>query len=391
MHSSFIYDIPTRVYFGDDKLCHLGTELARYGKNVLLLTYADGPVRTSGLYDRIVAEIHKAELQIFELSNIVPNPRVASVNAGAELCKREHINVILAVGGGSVIDCAKFISVAAFHNGDAWDISVGNVKAERSLPVVSVTTMAATGSEMDMSAVISNPETNKKVCSTFPQLQPRAAFMDPSNTFSVPGFQTACGSADILSHIMETYFDNSHDLYMLDTIMEGMMKTVIKFAPIALEKPDDYEARANLMWASVWAINGFLFGGKKLFWSCHPIEHELSAFYDLTHGLGLAIITPKWMKYVLNEKTAYKFRQLGVSVFGIDPHLSDMQAGRLTIEKIEDFFYNKLGLKSTLTEVGIDSSHFEEMARSAIAESVAEDMFVPLTEKDVIAILEMSL
>jgi hypothetical protein len=391
MNSTFIYDIPTKVYFGENQLCHLGEELSQYGKKVLLLTYAEGPVKTSGLYDKAVSEIKASGLEIYELADVAPNPRVSSVNAGADLCKKEGIDVLLAIGGGSVIDCAKFISVAAFYDGDAWDISVGNVKAEKHLPVVSITTMAATGSEMDSSAVISNPETNQKVCSTFPQLQPRAAFMDPTNTFSVPAFQTASGSADILSHVMETYFDLHNDLYMLDTVMEGLMKTVIKYAPIALQEPDNYEARANLMWASTWAINGFLFGGKPLSWSCHPIEHELSAFYDITHGLGLAIITPRWMKYMLNEKTAYKFYQFGVNVFGIDASLPAMEVGEKAIQLVEKFFYETLGLKSTLTEVGIDETHFSDMAKQAVALNDTEHMFIPMTEDDIVEILKMSL
>jgi len=391
MNSTFIYDIPVRVYFGENQMQYLGLELAKYGKKVLLLTYAEGPVKTSGLYDKAVAEIKAAGLEIYELADVAPNPRVSSVNAGADLCKREGIDVILAIGGGSVIDCAKFISVAAFYDGDAWDISIGKVKAEKNLPVVSILTMAATGSEMDSSAVISNPETNQKVLSTFPSLLPKAAFMDPTNTFSVPAFQTACGAADILSHIIETYFDLHNDLYMLDTIMEGLMKTVIKYAPIAMAEPDNYEARANLMWTASWAINGFIWGGKPLAWSCHPMEHELSAFYDMVHGLGIAILTPRWMKYVLNEENASKFYQFGVNVFGIDAALPQMEVAKKAIDMLSDFFYKTLGLKSTLGEVGIDETHFKEMAKSAVTLNDTVHMFKPLNEEDIIEIYKMCL
>lgn len=180
---------------------------------------------------------------------------------------------------------------------------MGKVPVEKYLPIITVLTLAATGSEMDAGGVISNPETKDKIGLIFPPMQPKVSFLDPTNTYTVSKFQTAFGAADMLSYIMEVYFNMDQDLYMLDTVMEGLMKTIIKYAPVALAEPENYEARANLMWTSSWAINGYVNGGKRQVWSCHPMEHELSAICDITHGLGLAILTPHWMEYTLDEST----------------------------------------------------------------------------------------
>lgn len=380
--NNFTYDIPTKVYFGENQLEHLGPELKNYGKRVLL-TYGGGSIKKSGLYDKILAEVEKAGLTLFELSGIDPNPRVSSVNEGAEICRKEGIDVLLAVGGGSVIDCTKFVGAAAYHEGDAWDILTKKVSVEQCLPIITVLTLSATGSEMDAAGVISNPETNDKIGMMFPVMRPKVSFLDPTLTYSVNRYQTACGAVDIMSHIIEVYFQTGQDLYMLDAVMEGLMKTVVKYGPVAMAEPENYEARANLMWASSWAINGFIRGGKRHAWSCHPMEHELSAFYDITHGLGLAILTPRWMEYVLNEKTAGRFCQFGVNVFGIDADLPEMEVAKISIEKLKDFFFETLGLERTLTEIGIDDARFSEMAEKAARLGATKHGFWPLSAEDI--------
>lgn len=387
--NNFVYDIPTRVYFGENQLGNLGAELSKYGKKVLL-TYGGGSIKKIGLYDKIVEEIQKAGLELFELSGIDPNPRVSSVNAGADICKKEDIDVLLAVGGGSVLDCTKYIGAAAFYEGDAWDILLQKAPVEKCLPIITVLTLSATGSEMDAGGVISNPETKDKIGLIFPVMQPKVSFLDPTTTYTVNKYQTACGSADMLNHIMEVYFNMDQDLYMLDYVMEGLMKTIIKYTPIALKEPENYEARANLMWTSTWAINGFVNGGKRQAWSCHPMEHELSAIYDITHGLGLAILTPRWMEYTLNEKTASKFYQFGVNVFGIDAALSQMEVAKKSIEMIKEFLFGTLGLQSTFTEIGIDDTNFEIMAKKAVTGGTMYG-FQPLAEKDIENIFRMCL
>lgn len=387
--NNFVYDIPVKVYFGENQLGNLGEELKKYGKRVLL-TYGGGSIKKIGLYNKVIAEIKNAGLEIFELSGIEPNPRITSVNKGAEICKNEKIDVLLAVGGGSTIDATKFIGAGAFYDGDVWDIITRKVPVTNCLPIVTVLTLSATGSEMDAGGVISNLDTKDKIGYMHPMLLPKVSFLDPTNTYTVSPYQTACGSADIMSHIIEVYFNMNQDLYMLDSIAEALMKTVIKYTPIAMKEPENYEARANLMWASSWAINGFINGGKRQAWSCHPIEHELSAYYDITHGLGLAILTPRWMGYTLDETTVSKFYQFGCNVFEIDKNMEPMAVAKKSIEMLSDFLFKTLGLKSTFTEIGIDDINFSIMAKKAINGGL-KYAFKPLNAQDVENIFRMCL
>lgn len=387
--NSFIYDIPTKVYFGENQLGHLAEEIARYGKRVLMV-YGGGSIKKIGLYDKITEEIKEAGLELFECSGIEPNPRITSVNRGADICKQEKIDVLLAVGGGSTIDATKFIGAAAYYDGDAWDIMTGKAQIVNCLPIVTVLTLSATGSEMDAGGVISNLETKDKIGMMHPVLLPKVSFLDPTNTYSVNEYQTACGAADMLNHILEVYFNMEPDLYMLDCVMEGLMKTIIRYAPVAMREPENYEARANLMWASSWAINGFIDGGKQQAWSCHPMEHEISAYYDITHGLGLAILTPRWLTYTLDETTVSKFYQFGINVFEIDKNLEPMAVAKKSIEMISEFFFRTLKLQSTLTELGIDDSNFSIMAKKACGGDVLPG-FKPLSQQDIENIFRMCL
>lgn len=387
--NSFIYDIPVKVYFGENQLCHLGEELSKYGKRVLL-TYGGGSIKKIGLYDKVVEEIKKAGLELFELSGIEPNPRIDSVRKGAEICKNENIDVLLAVGGGSTLDATKYMAAGACVDFDPWKFFSEWAPIEKALPVVTVLTLSATGSEMDSGGVISNPETKDKIGRMARPLLPKASFLDPTLTYSVSPYQTACGSADMMSHIFEVYFNMEQDLYMLDCFMEGMLKTIIKYTPIAMKDPENYEARANLMWTSSWAINGFIDGGKQLDWSCHPMEHELSAIYDITHGLGLAILTPRWMEYCLDESNVSKYYQFGTNVFGIDPSLEPMVVAKKSIELLSDFLFNTLGLKSTFTEIGILEKDFPVMAKKACGGDVIHG-FKALNQADIEKIYQMCL
>lgn len=386
--NSFIYDIPVKVYFGRDQLSHLGAELRKFGRRVLL-TYGGGSIKRNGLYDRVVTELRNADMEVYELSGIEPNPRIESVREGVAMCKEHNIDVLLAVGGGSTIDATKFMAAGACVEHDAWKFfGAGAKPIERALPIVTILTLSATGSEMDTAGVISNLETGDKLGRLAQPLLPKVSFLDPTLTYSVSAYQTACGAADIMSHIMEVYFNMNKDLFMLDCFMEGMLKTVVKYAPIAIAEPENYEARANLMWTSSWAINGFINGGKKKAWSCHPMEHELSAVYDITHGLGLAILTPRWMEYCLDESNVDRYVTFGVNVFGIDSSLEPMTIAREAIKRLSDFFFNTLGLKSTFTEVGIKREDFGLMAKKACRYGDIKG-FKTLTERDVVNIFEM--
>ena len=391
MMNDFIYYIPTKVYFGKDQMNNLGAELKKYGKRVLM-TYGGGSIKKIGLYDRVVKEIRDAGLELFELSGIEPNPRIDSVRKGAQMCKEHHIDVLLAVGGGSTIDATKFMAAGACVDHDPWDFLDLDKRSpiEKALPIVTILTLSATGSEMDMGGVISNPETKDKIGRLAPAMLPKASFLDPTNTFTVSPYQTACGAADMLSHIFEVYFNNNLDLYMLDCFMEGMMKTIIKYAPIAMREPDNYEARANLMWTSSWAINGFIDGGKRQPWSCHPMEHEVSAIYDITHGLGLAIITPRWMEYCLDDSTVDKYVQFGVNVFGIDAGSDAYDIANKAIDETYRFF-ESIGIPMHLREVGIDESRIDEMAHHVAVNEDLEHAWAPLLEKDIAEIFTASL
>ncbi len=386
----FVYDIPVKVYFGENQLGHLGAELAQFGKRVLL-TYGGGSIKRIGLYDKIMAELQKGGFEVYELSGIEPNPRIDSVREGARICKEKNIDVLLAVGGGSTIDATKFMAAGAKVDHDPWDfLNEKRAPITDALPIVTVLTLSATGSEMDAGGVISNLETVDKIGRIARPMLPRVSFLDPTVTYSVNTYQTACGAADMFSHIMEVYFNMNQDLYMLDCFMEGMMKTIVKYAPIAMADPENYEARANLMWTSSWAINGFINGSRTKAWSCHPMEHQLSAVYDITHGHGLAILTPRWMEYCLDESNVDRYVQYAVNVFGVDASLPKMEAAREGIKRLSDFLFNTLGLQSTFGEVGIKAEAFPEMARKACGGDVLNG-FKPLRQADIEHIYEMCL
>ena len=388
--NNFVFQNTTKIYFGNEQMNNLSEEIKQYGTRVLL-TYGGGSIKRIGLYDKIMKQLQQAGITVFEFGGIEPNPRHETVNRGAKLCREKNIEVLLAVGGGSTIDCTKAIAASRYYDGDAWDLVKKTAQVTDALPIITVLTLSATGSEMDCGAVISNLDTKEKLGLIHPFLQPKASFLDPQNTYTVSAFQTAAGSADIIAHIFDVcYFSREPKMDMLDMIMEAVLKTVVKYAPIAVKNPQDYDARANLMWASSWALNGFLMGGRGQMTTCHQIEHELSAFYDITHGLGLAIIMPHWMEYVLDETTAPDFKKFGVNVFGLEKNVSDMDGARAAIERFKQFLYGDLKLQSKLSDLNIDSTNFKIMARKACKDSVLRG-YRDLTPDDVEKIFEMCL
>jgi len=358
----FIFYNPTKVYFGD-RIDQLTAELAQYGRKVLLV-YGGGSIRRNGLYDRVCGMLSKEGFERFELSGVEPNPRHTTCSRGAAICREHDVDVILAVGGGSAIDCAKGVSATAVSaETDVWNIIKKGQLITEGLPIVVILTNAATGSEMDMWAVISNMETNEKESLGGPGIQPKAAFEDPRYTFSLPPYQTACGAFDIFNHVLDNYYlagENTFDMVL--NFQEDVMKTVVKYAPTAMKEPENYEARANLMWASSVALNTMLDAGTVHAPACHMMEHEVSAYYDITHGHGLAVITPRWLSYILDEKTAPAIYRLGVRVFGIEPGMEDMKGARAAIDALSKFCFDTLGLASAFTELGVGREHLKEMA-----------------------------
>lgn len=366
--SDFIFHNPDKVYFGKNQLEHLPEELAAYGAKVLMV-YGGGSIKRSGLYDEVRGLVEGAGMQLFELAGVEPNPRHATANRGAALCKENGIDVVLAVGGGSAIDCAKGVAAAAkTEDGDVWPLVAGGVWVTDALPVVAVLTNAATGSEMDAWGVITNWETNEKIGLGGSALIPRAAFENPELSYTLPPYQTACGAFDIFNHVLDNYYlagEATFDVVL--EMQEAVMRAVVKWAPVALAEPENYEARANLMWSSSLALNTILDAGTVHACACHAMEHELSAYYDITHGHGLAILTPRWLEYILNEQTAPAIYRLGTAVFGVGEGLAPEEGARKAIERVSDFAFNTLGLESTLSHFGIDDAHFEDMAKHACA------------------------
>lgn len=356
---NFDLHVPCHLVFGKNRIEELPKIISKFGKKVLL-TYGGGSIKRMGLYDKVKSLL--ADCEIFELSGISPNPKISSVRAGVDICKRENIDVILAVGGGSVIDASKNISAGFGYDGDPWDLVLDPSKISKVLPIVTVLTLSATGSEFDNSAVISNPETNEKLPLFGPgKLDPAYSICDPQYTYTVPANQTAAGAADIMSHTFEQYIVMEGN-EMSDSMCEAVLRTVMKYTPIAIADGNNYEARANLMMVSSFGCNGLLAMGRTPSpWVCHGIEHEISAFTDITHGYGLAIITPHWMRYSLNEKTAPRFAQYGVRVFGLDPNTPIMELANKAIDETAKFF-KSIGLPETLSELGVGPEHFEEMA-----------------------------
>lgn len=384
---NFYYSVPTEVYFGKGQIDKLGVSLKRFGNRVLLI-YGGGSIKQNGIYDAVIKQITDAGIEVYELSGVDPNPRITTVEKGRDICIKNKIEVLLPVGGGSTIDCAKGIAAAAKYQGAAWDLVMDSNKIKDALPIIAVLTVAATGSEMDEFGVISNMETNDKKGLASPLVKPKVAIMDPVYTYTVPRYHTAAGTADIMSHLFELYFkDVPYGAFMQKRIIEGLLKTCIKYGPIACENPEDYEARSNLMWASSWAINGFLKSGFAGAWSCHPLEHQLSAYYDVTHGVGLAILTPHWMRHILCEKTVDFFVEYGVNVWEISSLENPYDIANRAIQKTEELF-KSMEIPMTLRAIGItDKKYFEVMAEKAVQSGV-ENCFYPLSKQDVLEIFE---
>ncbi len=384
--NNFYFNINTKIYFGTDQLTHLN-ELKNFGRKVLLV-YGGGSIKRNGLYQKVCNILRNNDLEIDELSGVAPNPKIDTVRKGVKLCKTNKIDMVLAVGGGSVIDCAKIIAAGSCYAKDPWDLIENGKKIESSLPIITILTMSATGSEMDPFAVISDLSRNLKMATESQYIRPKLSILNPEFTFSVPKKQTAAGIADIFSHTCENYFNNVKGASIQSHFAEGVFRTVIEFGPIAYNEPNDYIARANLMWASSMAINGIISLGNEVAWSVHPIEHELSAFYDITHGVGLAILTTYWMEYIINKdpKTIDKFVQFGKEVWKISDKNKPLDIAKISIEKTRAFF-DQLNLPNKLSQVNIDNTYFEKMAKKASCSSG----FCPLSKDDVLEILKMAL
>lgn len=385
---NFNYCTPTRLIFGEGVIKDLPKVMSHYGKKILL-TYGGGSIKKIGLYDKVL-ELLKG-YEIYELPNIMPNPKYnPSVLDGVKMCKEHNIDVILSVGGGSVLDCSKAIAGGAKYDGEPWDLITYKAETKDALPIVDIITLAATGSEYDAGGVISRTETNDKTCYSDPHLYPEVSFLDPTYTFTVSKKQTSAGIADAMNHIFEQYFCEDSTI-LNDGFMEAGLKSLMINGRKCLDNPEDYNARAEMMLVCTYGCNDiYSLGNSQSGWPCHGMEHALSAYYDITHGEGLAIITPRWMKHVLSEKTVDRFVKYGINVFGIDSNLDKMEIANKAIEETYKF-YESINIPMHLKDVGIDESRINEMAKHVADNEGLENAWAPLLQEDIAAIFRASL
>ncbi|GER66689.1 NADH-dependent alcohol dehydrogenase [Weizmannia acidilactici] len=382
----FTFYNPTELIFGKGQLNKLEEKIDQLGKRILLV-YGGGSIKRSGLYDKLQAIFQKKGCNVLELAGVEPNPRLSTVKKGISIIRENELDWILAVGGGSVIDCSKAIAVGALYDGDVWDFYERKAKAEKALPLGTVLTLAATGSEMNRGSVVTNWETKQKhgAGMTFPTF----SILDPENTFTVPKNQTVYGISDTLSHVFEQYFSHTKEIPLQTGFAETIMKTVIENARKVLQNLEDYDARANLMLSSTFALNGLLATGVETDWATHSIEHAVSAVYDIPHGGGLAIIFPNWMKYVYKENVP-RFKRFAVEVWGVDPEgKTDEEVALAGIDAVRAFF-NEIGAPSRLADYNIGDDKLDVMAEKALPFGPIGN-FTKLTKEDVYEILKMCL
>lgn len=385
--NNFIFENATKVYFG--KGCvkeYLVCLSGRYGQTVMLC-YGGGSVKKNGIYDEVTACLRKAGQSIVEFSGIGANPTYAKVLEGARLAKENQVDMILAVGGGSVMDCCKAVSVAAVYDGDIWTdfwARPGVIDFEP-LPLGVIVTVAGTGSEMNGGAVITNEELKIKTGRDYPKCNARFALMDSTYTYSVPKFQMVSGGFDILSHIMETYFSEPDEDNVSDDISEALMRGVIRDLRAAIQNPEDYTARSNLMWESTMAENRIIKLGKRMDFQCHQMEHQLAAYTGCNHGAGLAVLHPVYYRHIYQDGLS-KFQKFAVHVWGISPQdKTEEKLARAGVEALADFI-KEIGLPTTLGELDVD----ESIDLKAIADScnLAPGSYRKMTHEEILKIFQ---
>lgn len=384
---SFTFYNPTRIYFGENAIDNLAVELQKYGKNILL-AYGGGSIIKSGLYDKITAICARCGKTVYEVGGIMPNPRTEKVYEGIEICKKKDIDLILAVGGGSVIDCVKGMAAGAKTDRDFWEaFYIGKEECLAATPIGTVLTLPATGSEMNSGSVVTKWDENLKTDYASDKLYPHFSILDPTYTYTLPRNQIIYGAVDTLAHIFEQYFSLPDDGNPSDDIAEALIKNVRDNLETALANPTDYRARSNIMWDSTMALNRIIGCGKRQDWMSHNIEHALSGFYDIPHGAGLAIVVPNWMRRVRGVCLS-RFVRFAVNVWQVNPAgKSDDEIALEGIQAVQDYF-RKIGAPTTLKEVGIPADRIEEMAAKV---EINKGGYRPLTREDVVEILKSSL
>jgi alcohol dehydrogenase YqhD (iron-dependent ADH family) len=387
---NFVYDNKTEIIFGKDTLEEVGKLTKRFGKKVLL-HYGSGSIKKYGVYDKIVSNLKDNGIDYIELGGVVPNPKLGLVKEGIELCRKEKVDFILAVGGGSVIDSAKAIALGFYYDGDVWDFYSKGLVPEKVLPVGVVLTIPAAGSENSTATVITNEDGDFKRGYGDISLRPKFSILNPELTFTLPNYQSACGAVDIIGHVIERYFTNTTNIELTDRLSESVMRTVINNTPKVLKDNNNYAARAEIMWSGSLAHNGLVGTGREEDWASHGLEMEISAIYDLAHGAGLAIIYPAWMKYVYKHDLN-RFALFANKVFDIEINKNNLEETALKgIEALENF-YKAINMPVRLSDAEIDDTHFEEMANKLSSSGTEEiGAFVKLNKEDMLTIYKLAL
>ncbi len=378
----FVFHNPTKIVFGKGKIKQIGEEIKNFGVKKVLFLYGRGSIKKNGVYEDVANSLKESGIDWVEVSGVKPNPVLSKVHEAIEVARRENVEAILAVGGGSVIDSAKTIAAGFYYDGDIWDAFIGKYRVKRSLPIFVVLTISATGSEMNGGAVITNEKTNQKYSFWSFTSYPKVSIIDPTVQFSLPKEQTVYGGVDAIVHVLEYYFDGSKERILMDRIMESIIKTIMESVEKLIRDPEDYDARSNLAWSATLALNGLTstgsFGGD---WSSHAIEHSLSALYDIPHGAGLAIITPTWMRYVMEEDRE-KFERFSKEIFGKDTAEEGIEAFKSWLKKV--------GAPTSLKDVEIPENDIEKIAKNA-AMRAPFGKLKKLYENDIREILKLAI
>ena len=386
---NFTFQNPTRILFGKGVEAQVGQEASAWGKKVLL-HYGGESAKKTGLYARVTASLKGAGVSFVELAGVKPNPRLSLVREGIQLCRQHKVDLILAVGGGSVIDSAKAIAAGVLYEGDVWDFFSGKAVVSQALPIGTVLTIPAAGSEASSGTVITNEDGWFKRAFGSEHVYPRFSILNPELAYSLPKYQVACGAADIIAHLMERYFTNTPHVELTDRMIEATVKTVVHHIPRVLVQPDLYDSWAEVMWAGTLAHNNLLNTGRTGDWASHDIEHEISGIYDVAHGAGLAVVFPAWMKYVYKHDVP-RFVQFATRIWNVDNDTWNPEGTALEGIAHHEAFLKAIGLPTRLSEMGIGSDRLEEMAAKATANDThAFGNFVPMHQQDVYNILKLA-
>lgn len=386
---NFMIWVGTQIFFGKTALEHLPEGVNRFGKRILMV-YGGGSIKRNGVYDQVTSILKENGNFVVELGGVQPNPRVSLIRKGIEVARENKVDMVLAVGGGSVIDSAKGIACGYYYDGDVWELAGKTVSTDKVLPVLTVLTIPATSSEMATGSTWLNDTIvpHKKAGAHGPYMRPRVSYLNPEFTYTLPAKQTAAGVSDIMSHIIESYFSNEKRAYLQARTAEGMLKTLIKYTPIALAEPDNYEARANIMYCGSWGNNGYIVKGNYVSWSVHGLENSINEACDNTHGEGLAVLTPHWMRWAMRDENLYRYVDFAVNVFGVDPTLPEREIAERGIQELEAF-YEKIGMPKKLSELGAKYEDIEKYAeRFNLPGTMAyqDGAFIPIRFQDAVEI-----